>query len=241
MKLLLAANFFTSLAAFVLLIFALLVGVSEKSPFGELYWSQVSVSGSSGSSGGTRWTNFGVCSFANGKNVNCTSLKFPYPYNTQYNYPNGIGVIDNSELRSKESQMKAMSRAAPILLAIGLIFAFFSLLCVLLACALPVRFIIGFSNFIVFLGFIVTAAGASLLTYVHIFSVTTIKNDGVSTSTGSKAFGLLWASVAAYLISIVLFSVTWIRRKTHKGYQKTGGDDRSDSHSEKTSKYSDGK
>lgn len=239
MKFLLAANFLISLCAFILLIFALLVGVTKKSPLGDLYWSEVTATGSNVS---TRWTNFGVCSFANGKNVNCTSLKFPYAYNTQYNYPNGIGVIDNSDLRSKEGQMKGMSRAAPILLVLGLILAFFSLLCVLLACALPVTFIIGFSNFVVMLGFIITGTAASLLTYVHIFSVTTIKNEneGVSTSTGSKAFTLLWGSVAAYLVSVVLFLATWIRRNTRKEYQKTDGEDKSDSHSENTSKYSNG-
>ncbi|CAH2353245.1 hypothetical protein CLIB1423_10S00584 [[Candida] railenensis] len=205
MRGLLFLSLFTTFAAFVLLLFVVLVGINEKAPLNELYWSQVK--STSASTSGVRWTNYGTCSITDNKNSGCTDNKFAFAYDTSY-----INVSDSS-LDDKKKTIKGISKAGFILLLVGLILSAVSLPCVFVTFILPISFLLSVSHFFVIVSFLLSIVGAALETYVHVYTVKRYNADGLSAEIGKNVFGIVWGSVAALLISVILIAHTETQKR----------------------------
>lgn len=193
-----ALAFFSTFAALVLLVFIILNGVTVKAPFNNMYWSAVQLLDGEV----FRYTNYGLCGVSNQHNSNCTPNQFAFGYK-----PVTDIKFNNSILQSKTGTFYYLSKIGCIFLIVAAAVALIAFGLLTLTTLTRSRFFHILTVCVIVFGFIFNMAAAIMETYLHVFTTQKYKSDGFNSDIGSVAFGILWGSVSAYLLSVVSIAI----------------------------------
>jgi len=186
--------------AIVLLLFVVLAGVTDSTPFNKTFFLSLDLSKFQGAisspSGDGHYTLWGICaSDDSGNSINCPHASPAYPFDPSTNFAGGTPT----NIASSINFFYYMSRFAFAFYLIALVFSAISFLTGLLA--LCSRLGSAVSTIFAFLGFIFAAAAASLSTAWIVIAKNDLVNAGIDASIGNYAIGFSWGATAALFLA----------------------------------------
>ncbi|KAK6198048.1 endocytosis/sphingolipid biosynthesis/sporulation effector [Scheffersomyces amazonensis] len=195
-------NFFSLfflLGAALLLFFSNLNGAAESSVLGRFYWLEVDTSGLQGfPQQTTRWTLYGTCGVANGKNSDCTKTKAAFPFSPVDNTGNSSDLP--SDFVENRDTYYYLTRISYAFLLVGVSFTVFAILSSVVLPCIGIYFV---TPLLTFIALLFTITAAACLTAAYVKGRNQFNNAGHTAKLGRLSFGLLWASVACLILSFV--------------------------------------
>ncbi|QPG73113.1 hypothetical protein FOA43_000418 [Brettanomyces nanus] len=207
------------------LLFIILSGAVNHSPFNQFYWLQAHTADIKNAGGSvTRWTYWGVChpnSVNSSKNGNCTQLGPDIPLSPFDNFGNSTSLPH--EFVSNRDTYYYLSRFSFPLLFVAFGFSAISFIGQFLTpCWAAMRHV---TFFFVSLGLIFCLAGAACQTAVSVLARKQFTNSKMAAKIGASMFGLVWAATACLLIVFFLTCCSSLR-KAYTVHRETYANDR---------------
>ncbi|KAF2757335.1 SUR7-domain-containing protein [Pseudovirgaria hyperparasitica] len=180
--------------------FIILSGSINSSPENLVYFLQATTNGISNARNPTRWTYFALCGVdGNNHNTDCGSPVPALPFDPKRNFGTTDGI---PESLMSGNRYYLLSRFSWVFFLVALIFSILTLLTALLAlCSRLGAFL---TSGLATLAFVFQALAAALMTSWVIMGRNAFRSSGQDASIGRYAMGFAWASVACFLINMVL-------------------------------------
>jgi len=185
----------------LLLLFVILAGTVNHTPFNQVYFLGVDTSKISGAPSYSTYTLWNYCDGSSGTNNACSAVTAAYPLEPGSNFGSNTNIPQ--DFLNSVNYYYYLSRVAFAFFIIAVFFSGIAFLAGFLA--LCSRLGSGLSAVLAFSGLIASIIAAAMMTAVWVAAQNAFNNAGISASIGVKAFAFAWSSVACLLLATIGF------------------------------------